>query len=106
MEENTDGPEGLVENKLSLADFTVFPTLIFMEHMLPRVFGWEDFLNSNSCGSFPRLREWFLARLQDDSFVRTRSEIWEYWVDMDGKGQFEPIKREIGEEKSLKWKYP
>ena len=77
-----------------------------MEYMLPRVFAWDDFLNDANCAEFPRLREWFGARLEENSFARTRGEIWNYWLDMDEKGQFEPIRQEISDEDALKWRYP
>ena len=40
------------------------------------------------------------------AFEETRSEIWDYWVDMEKKGQFEPIKAELDANPDRKWTYP
>merc|ERR1712166_1633440 len=58
MEENMDAKPFMVGDKLSLADMTWFPTVIFMEYMLPRVFGWQDFFNCEF-DEFPKFSKWF-----------------------------------------------
>ena len=62
---------GMVQGELSLADFTWFPTIIFMEFMLPRVFDWPDVFNAGD--EFPALRAWFVAMKGEKVFDATPS---------------------------------
>ena len=75
-----------------------------MEFMLPRVFGWEDPFGPAS--PFPELAAWYHECLATPAFAETRAEIWDYWVDMEAKGQFKPIIEEISEATERKWTYP
>lgn len=93
---------------------TWFPTFIFMEYLLPRVFGWEDFLNgaaptkhplSRTPCMFPKLRRWFQEMMKGPAMQSCRQDIWEYWVEMDAKGQFAPIIQEVAEAPEYKWMY-
>ena len=104
LEENkVEGP-CLCGADLTLADLTWMPTCVFMEFLLPRVFGWADPFGDAS--PFPRLAAWYRGLLERPAFAETRSEIWNYWVDMEKKGQFEPIVAEITAAPERKWTYP
>lgn len=90
-----DGPY-LLGPQLTLADMTWYPTCVFMEYMLPRCFGWADPFAVRDDGPFPALARWYQAmRAQHEPFRRAHAEIWEYWAEMDAKGQFGPIVEEI-----------
>ena len=45
----------LLGDQLTLADFTWFPTCVFMEFMLPRVFAWADPFDGAGPTPFPKL---------------------------------------------------
>lgn len=51
-----DGPFMAGED-ISHADLTWFPTAIFMEFMLPRVFDWPKIFHETE--HFPKLTKWF-----------------------------------------------
>jgi len=85
------------------ADFTWFPTAVFMEFMLPRVFGWPEVFREDT--HFPRLAAWYKHCEQHDAFALTRKEIWDYWVLKEQEGQFESIKGEL-RDTAFKWAYP
>lgn len=107
LNESIKGPY-ICGDKVTLADFTWFPTLIFMEYMLPKVFGWPDVFRDTS-GPLPKLATWFPKIAEEEAFAKVRQQIWEYWEEMDGQGQFKPILEEIEavpESEGLKFKYP
>ena len=105
LEANAAGPF-LVGAEPSLADLTWFPTCVFMEFMLPRVFAWADPFDGAGPTPFPKLAAWYAQCRALGAFEETRSEIWDYWVDMEKKGQFEPIKAELDANPDRKWTYP
>ena len=97
---------------VSLADFTWFPTVVFMEFMLPK-YGWSAtlFQDEGVEGEFGKLAAWYSRCRGVDGFARTRQEIRGYWKDLEKEGQFEPILEEICEAEKgglglLKFKYP
>ena len=92
--------------QLTLADLTWFPTCVFMEFMLPRVFAWADPFDGAGPTPFPKLAAWYAQCRAVGAFEETRAEIWDYWVDMEHKGQFEPIKAELDANPDRKWTYP
>ena len=49
----------LVDEQLTLADLTWFPTCVFMEFMLPRVFGWPQLFEPGEETPFPGLARWY-----------------------------------------------
>jgi len=103
LEEHIDAAPFMVGDQITLADMTWFPTFIFMEFLLPRVFGWDDILNKPDY--FPNIHRWFTQMLQDPVMQATRADIWEYWVDMEEQGQFKPIIEETMNAPDYKWLY-
>lgn len=93
-----EGPYMCGENQ-TLADFTWFPTVIFMEYMLPRVYAWPDVFNDPEAG-FPKLCRWFAKCKEHEIYQSVRSDIWDFWVVKDEAGQFEPIKEEVAASKA------
>ncbi len=84
----------LAHATLTLADMTWFPTLVFMEFMLPRVFGWPD-LFADGAPQLPRVAAWY-QRLQREhpEFAEVREEIWGFWAQKHADGQFVEIVNE------------
>jgi glutathione S-transferase len=97
QQQKSDGPY-LMGEQLTLADMTWFPTGAFMEHMLPRVFGWAEPFVVGGGTPFPTLARWYTALREIPAFASARAEILEYWQELDAKGQFEPIVQEIAED--------
>jgi len=93
----------LAGSSLTLADMTWFPTVIFMEFMLPRVFKWPEVFHDPK--HFPNLVRWFAVLCADETFKQVRKEIWDFWVAKHEAGQFEAILPET-EDKTYKWVYP
>eukprot|EP00941_MAST-03F_sp_MAST-3F-sp1_P004549 g4549.t1 len=101
----------LLGKELSLADMTWFPTCVFMEYMLPRVFGWPQIFDPNAttpaATPFPHLARWYTNAQITPAFTSVRSDILGYWEQLDADGQFLPIIAEIEEnsDPSLKFVY-
>lgn len=105
LEQQCAGPYFLGD-QLTLADFTWFPTAIFMEYMLPKVFGWPDIFNKDAATPFPALAAWYTGLRQTPAFKEVHDDIWSYWVEMDEAGQFKPILEELEKDTTgLKFKY-
>lgn len=92
--------------ELTLADFSWFPTCVFMEALLPRVFNWPQLFDASS--PLPNLGAWYGRCAAVPIFAQVRSDILGYWEAMEEKGQFAPIREELGSEAAagLKWTYP
>lgn len=82
---------------------TWYPTTIFMEFMLPRVFKWTSPFHDEK--NFPKLTAWFAQCSANPVFAQVRQEIWEFWVEKHEQGQFEAILPET-EDTNYKWVYP
>lgn len=96
----------LCGSEVTLADFTWFPTTIFMEFLLPRVFDWPNIFRDQD-SPFPALSSWWLKIVTEPAFADVREQIYGYWEEMEAKGQFEPIKSELqADTDGLKFKYP
>jgi len=94
---SSGGPH-LLGAQLTLADFTWFPTCVFMEFMLPRVFGWPHLFEQDAHPAptpFPKLAAWYTAMRQVPAFASVRAEILGYWEMMEAAGQFAPIIEEV-----------
>mmetsp|Transcript_32217 Transcript_32217/g.70512 ORF Transcript_32217/g.70512 Transcript_32217/m.70512 type:complete len:263 (-) Transcript_32217:366-1154(-) len=102
LEENMIGPF-LAGDVITSADMTWFPTTIFMEFMLPRVFGWPKVFREKE--HFPRLAAWFELLETNEVFSAVRLDIWNFWVKKEEEGQFESIKGELVDT-NFKWVYP
>lgn len=103
VENNIKGPY-MAGSQITLADCTWFPTAIFMEFMLPRVFGWPALFHEQE--HFPKLAAWFGELMKDPRFQKVRSEIFAFWEGKEEEGQFESIKEVVAADKEFKWKYP
>merc|ERR1719399_545601 len=72
-----DGPH-LLGAQLTLADLTWFPTCVFMEFMLPRVFGWPQLFDPTSATPaptpFPALAKWYTTLQATPAFASVRSD--------------------------------
>jgi len=104
------GPH-LLGEQLTLADLTWFPTCVFMEFMLPRVFGWPHLFDPQATTPaptpFPALAAWYTAMQDMPAFKSVRTDIWGYWEQMEAAGQFEPILEELrsNADPTLKFRY-
>ena len=104
------GPH-LLGAQLTLADLTWFPTCVFMEYMLPAVFGWPQLFDPKATTPaptpFPSLARWYAAMREEPAFASVRADIWEYWEQMDAAGQFDHIRKELRActDRTLKFTY-
>ena len=58
----------------STADAALFPTYVFMEYLLPKLFGWDDIFAKR-----PRTREWWDAMRTDTCGARVYDEVRADW---------------------------
>lgn len=96
---------GLVGGKLSLADFTWFPTTAYLEFILPRVFGWPNVFQFGSEHELPKFSKWWKSLVEIDSFAAVRDEILTFLEEKYMQGQFDSILREVADD-SYAWTYP
>jgi diadenosine tetraphosphate (Ap4A) HIT family hydrolase/glutathione S-transferase len=74
----------LCGQEVSLADATLFPTLIFIEHMLPK-FDIE-------AGIPPKMAKWFASlKVKDPDFKKVYDEIADSLKQWDASGRWDPI---------------
>merc|ERR1719198_743216 len=92
LNEHVKGPY-LAGDRITHADMTWYPTAIFMEFMLPRIFSWPELFHEHQ--HFPRLSTWFAECGKNEIFSNVRQEIWDFWVQKEKDGQFLPILDEI-----------
>ena len=96
--------------RLTHADLTWFPTAVFMELLLPRVFGWEAVF----CASgekergqppLPKLGAWFRMLAGQASFAKTRQEIRGTLLEQAGRGRFVGVREDVRAHASeYRWK--
>lgn len=90
---------------LSSPDITWFPSCIFMEFMLPRVFGWANFLREAE-GPLPRLAAWYAEMLRVPACARWHEVAWALWSKRwEGGVFFTEIIAET-RDPAFKWRYP
>ena len=105
------GDSYLCGAELTLADFTWFPTAVFMEYMLPRVFGWPQIFAppvDENPHIFPKMAAWFGKCKAVPAFAEVHREIWAFWEGKEAEGQFQHISEELAspEAEGLKFKFP
>eukprot|EP00947_MAST-08B_sp_MAST-8B-sp1_P003161 g3161.t1 len=93
----------MLDSGITHADLTWFPTAVFMEFMLPRVFGWNEVFRDPA--DFPKLAAWYKSCLANPVFAGVRDEIWQFWVAKEEAGQFDSIRDET-KDPAFKWVYP
>jgi glutathione S-transferase len=88
--------------QLTLADFTMFPTLgVFFPVMLPLVFGWRNPMDDDAR---PRLKGWFQKVGALPAAERVRAEISEALASWESSGRFTPIMEQVAANPELQWK--
>jgi len=100
VQKEAHGGPHLLGAQLTLADLTWFPTCVFMEFMLPRVFGWPALFDPQATSPaptpFPALANWYTAMQSGEAAFRSvRTDILGYWEQLEAAGQFQPIIDEI-----------
>ena len=94
LEANMAAAPYIAHETLTLADMTWFPTCVFMEFMLPRVFGWPD-LFAAGAPQLPKIAAWYqMLQREHPEFAKVRDEIWGFWVQKHADGQFVEIVNE------------
>ena len=86
---------------ISHADITWYPTCIFMEVLLPYVFGWASIFYETKY--FPRLTEWFATCSKNEHFASVRQDIYETLMQQKEDGRFDLVREVAGNAPHLKW---
>ena len=98
------------------ADLTWFPTAVFMELLLPKVFDWTPIFSvatdgdgstsTGICKEFPKLGRWFRKCTEDPNFAQTRQEIRGTLIDQAERGRFTGVREDVESHRNkYKWKY-
>jgi len=103
LEETMVGTPYLAGERMTHADITWFPTCIFMELLLPYVFGWAAIFYETKY--FPRLTKWFQACLKNEHFGSIRRDIYNVLVQQKEDGRFDGVREVVKNNPDLKWKY-
>ena len=85
------------------ADITWYPSCIFMEVLLPYVFGWDAIFHETT--HFPRLTQWFDTCSNNEHFAPVRSDIFDVLVEQGKDGRFDGVREVTISNPKLKWKY-
>lgn len=109
-----DDPPYLAGDLLTHADMTWYPTVCFMEYMLPLNFGWTRVFDTVLIGEqhgdeetpFPHLARWF-RHMTDHfpEFAAVREGVLGFFGAKDGEGMFEALREEVKTQAGLKWRY-
>lgn len=90
--------------RISHADITWFPTCVFMEVLLPYVFGWSPIFHVS--GTFPRLASWYSrCRTKNEHFNSVRDDIYSVLMQQTKDGRFDGVREVARNNPGLKWKY-
>ena len=96
----------LVGGRITHADITWFPTAVFMELLLPRVFDWTPVFHETKVNKdFPKIGKWFQCCMKEEHFAKTRKEIRETLMKHGENGRFNDVKEEAIAHPQYKWKY-
>jgi len=91
----------LAGERITHADISWFPTCIFMEVLLPYVFGWVPIFYETT--NFPRLKEWFGLCLTNEHFASVRLDIYDTLMKQKEDGRFEGVREVVRNHPQLKW---
>lgn len=102
-------------SQMTHADLTWFPTIVFMEFMLPKSFGWSESI-FHEHDHFPKLTQWYeyclnttlggdQAQHQHPFFEQVREEILVDHRAQYTKGRLSGVKEDVKNHPGFKWKY-
>mmetsp|Transcript_29120 Transcript_29120/g.47796 ORF Transcript_29120/g.47796 Transcript_29120/m.47796 type:complete len:238 (+) Transcript_29120:1-714(+) len=89
--------------RITHADITWYPTCIFMEVLLPYVFGWAPIFYETK--HFPRLTQWFATCSRNEHFASVRRDIYDVLVQQKHDGRFDGVRDVVKNNPELKWVY-
>lgn len=100
LETVVDGPY-IVGDEMSTADFSLFPTFVFMTYCLPRHFGWADLFAGR-----PKLGAWWSKMLEDADVKKVFDEVTGGLEKWEANGRWESVGiDEHVKDNSYKWAY-
>eukprot|EP00392_Amoebophrya_sp_AT5.2_P010903 g10970.t1 len=89
---------------ITVADMTWYPTLVFMEYLLPRNFGWCD-ITCEKSSVFPQIAKYCTyMKTNHREFADVREGIWTFFSTQDEAGMMAGIREEV-KDKRYKWLY-
>jgi glutathione S-transferase len=96
----------LAGKRLTHADLTWFPTMVYMEFMLPRSFGWSDDL-FHEHEHFPQLTRWFehCITASEKHFAELRQDFLQTFQVQYQEGRLAGVKSDVQKHPEYKWKY-
>ena len=102
----------LAGERLTHADLTWFPTIVFMEFMLPRSFGWSANV-FHEHEHFPKLTRWFehCIHYTNNSetnmhyFAQLRTEFLNAFQIQYQQGRLAGVQEDVEKHPEYKWKY-
>jgi len=102
LEENIQS-DYMVGDRITHADITWYPTCIFMEILLPYVFGWGQIFHEKD--HFPRLTRWFETCTSNEHFASVRDDISGVLKSQQRDGRFDTVRKVALDNPDIKWKY-
>lgn len=90
-------------DRICHADLTWFPTCVFMELLLPYVFGWSQIFHETL--HFPKWTQWFTKCLENTHFESVYHEIHGTLVGHQRDGRFDLVKGIPQQHPEFHWKY-
>lgn len=100
---NTYDVEITTGNRLTHADLTWFPTCVYMEYLMPKVFQWTNIFQETI--HFPKLTKWYQNLTKNPIFSKVHQDLYNHWAMRDTQGLLDIIREET-KDTTYKWKYP
>mmetsp|Transcript_23316 Transcript_23316/g.64430 ORF Transcript_23316/g.64430 Transcript_23316/m.64430 type:complete len:273 (-) Transcript_23316:347-1165(-) len=89
-------------SEMTTADGALFPTIVFMQYILPKFFCWKDIFANR-----PKLADWWIAVQKDPEASKVIAELregLEGW-DNNNRWQDQGIIEQVTQNPQLKWAY-
>lgn len=103
LEESIKLTPFMAGERITHADITWYPTCIFMEVLLPYVFGWGSIFYETQ--HFPSLSKWFATCSENEHFAGIRNDIYDVLIKQKIDGRFDGVRDVARKHPDLKWVY-
>ncbi|KAL6765678.1 glutathione s-transferase [Haematococcus lacustris] len=97
IENTITGKPFICGEHVTTADGALFPTMVFLLHMLPK-FGWSDLFSSR-----PKLGAWWRAVQQDSEACKVIGEVQGGLDSWEAQGRWRDILDQVQRHPELKW---
>lgn len=95
----------LAGDRLTHADLTWYPTIVMMQLMLPRSFGWPDNIFQEGTQHFPKISKWYAHCSKEPRLAKIRKDYGDDYLPLFEKGYLAGVRENVDCHPEFKWKY-